>query len=101
MRFNALLAAAALAAAGMAHASTHVSAKDDFAQGEVRKVDKAGGKVTIKHGALPSVDMPPMTMAFRVKDPAMLDKVKQGDAIRFRVQKIDGNYTVTEIKPAS
>jgi len=101
VRFKVLVAATAVAVAGMAQASTHMAAKDEFARGEVRKVDKAGGKVTIKHGPLPSVDMPPMTMAFRVKDPAMLDNVKQGDAIRFKVQKIDGSYTVTELKPAS
>lgn len=77
-----------------------VGATDDLAQGEVKKVDKDAGKVTIKHGPLTTLDMPPMTMVFRVKDPAMLDKVKAGDKIRFRAEKVGGNFTVTEYQPA-
>jgi Cu(I)/Ag(I) efflux system protein CusF len=67
-------------------------------EGEIRKVDKDAGKVTIKHGPIISLDMPPMTMVFRVKEPAMLDQVKPGDSIRFRAEKIDGYYTVTELQ---
>lgn len=73
---------------------------DAMADGEVKKVDKGAGKVTIKHGPLPTLDMPAMTMVFRVKDAAMLDKVKAGDAIKFKAEKIGGNYTVTEYQPA-
>ena len=72
-----------------------------MSDGEVKKVDKGAGKVTIKHGPLANLDMPPMTMVFRVKDPAMLDQLKAGEAIRFKAEKIDGNYTVTEVKPAN
>jgi Cu(I)/Ag(I) efflux system protein CusF len=71
-----------------------------MSDGEVKKVDKGAGKVTIKHGPLANLDMPPMTMVFRVKDPAMLDQLKAGEAIRFKAEKIDGNYTVTEVTPA-
>ena len=53
------------------------------AQGEVRRVDKEAGKVTIKHGPLTNLDMPAMTMVIRVKDPAMLDQMKAGDKIHF------------------
>jgi Cu/Ag efflux protein CusF len=67
-------------------------------EGEVRKVDRGAGKVTIKHGALPNLDMPPMTMVFRVKDPAMLDQLKEGDRIRFTAEKIDGALTVTHVE---
>lgn len=67
-----------------------------LAEGEVKKVDKGAGRVTIKHGPLTTLDMPPMTMVFRVKDPAMLDQLKAGDNIRFKAEKIGGNYTVTE-----
>ena len=72
----------------------------EMSYGEVKKVDKGAGKVTIKHGPLANLDMPPMTMVFRVKDPAILDQLKAGEAIRFKAEKIDGNYTVTEVKPA-
>lgn len=103
-----LAAAPALALASNDHshhqhgaATTKTAAPaDGFADGEVRKVDKAAGKVTIKHGPIASIDMPPMTMVFQVKDKALLDKVKQGDAIRFKAEKADGNFTVTELKPA-
>ncbi len=47
-----------------------------MAEGEVRKIDKDAGKVTIRHGELKNLDMPPMTMVFRVKDPAMLEQLK-------------------------
>jgi len=75
--------------------------RDGMADGVVRKVDKDAGKLTIKHGPIPAMDMPmPMTMVYRVKDPAMLDQVKPGDAIRFTMDKIGGQYTVTGLKAA-
>ena len=70
------------------------------AQGEVRKVDKGAGKLTLKHGPIANLEMPPMTMVFQVKDPSMLDQVKAGDAIQFKAEKIGGSYTVTELQPA-
>ena len=73
----------------------------DLADGEVRKVDKEAQKITIKHGRIPSIDMPSMTMVFRVKDPAMLDKVKAGDKIKFDAAKVGGAYTVTKLQPAN
>ena len=69
-----------------------------MSEGEVRKIDKSAGKVTIKHGQLQNLDMPPMTMVFRVKDPAMLDQLKQGDKIKFTADKIDGALTVTQME---
>jgi Cu/Ag efflux protein CusF len=67
--------------------------------GEVRKVDKETGKVTIKHGPLENLGMPAMTMVFQVKDPALLDKVKAGEKVRFSADKSDGAYIVTHIEP--
>jgi Cu/Ag efflux protein CusF len=71
-----------------------------LADGEIRKVDKDAGKLTIKHGPIPSMDMPPMTMVYRVKEPAMLDAVKPGDKVKFDAQKMGGQYVVTRIEPA-
>ena len=65
---------------------------------EVRKVDKDQGKITLKHREIKNLDMPPMTMVFRIKDPAMLGKVKEGDKIRFSADKVGGQYTVTGIE---
>ena len=69
--------------------------------GEIRKVDKSAGKITVKHGEIKNLDMPPMTMVFGVKDAAMLDKVKQGDKVRFRAANEDGKFTITEIQAAA
>ena len=66
--------------------------------GEVRKVDKEQGKITLKHAPITNLEMPGMTMVFRVKDPAMLDKVKEGDKVRFTADKVGGNITVTSIE---
>jgi Cu/Ag efflux protein CusF len=71
-----------------------------MSEGDVRKVDKDAQKITIKHGPLKNLDMPPMTMVFRVKDAAMLDAVKQGDKVKFVAENIGGQFVVTEIGPA-
>lgn len=71
-----------------------------LADGEIRKVDRDAGKLTIKHGEIRSLDMPPMTMVFRVKEPAMLDAVKAGDKVKFDAHKVGGQYVVTTIEQA-
>jgi len=71
-----------------------------LADGEIRKVDKDAKKITIKHGPMPALDMPAMTMVFQVKEPAMLDQVKAGDKVKFEAQKLGGAYTVTKIEAA-
>jgi Cu(I)/Ag(I) efflux system protein CusF len=68
--------------------------------GEVRKVDTEAKKLTLKHGEIKNLDMPGMTMVFQVKDPAMLEKVKPGDKVRFTAEKINGAFTVTTIEVA-
>ena len=70
-----------------------------MSDGEVKKIDKDAGKITIKHGEIKNLEMPPMTMVFRVTDPKTLDQVKAGDKVRFVVEKVGGQYTVTKIEP--
>lgn len=85
----------------MSQADAPVGAADDrYTQGEIRKVDAAQGKLTIKHGNIKNLGMPSMTMIFRVKDPAMLSTVKAGDAVQFVVEKQNGVLVITEIKKA-
>jgi Cu(I)/Ag(I) efflux system periplasmic protein CusF len=72
----------------------------EMSDGEVRKVDKSAQKITIKHGPIVNLDMPPMTMVFRVKDPALLDSVKAGDKVKFEAEKIGSAFTVTRIERA-
>lgn len=67
-------------------------------QGEVRKVDVAKGLVVLRHGDIPNLAMPPMTMGFDVADPRMLDGLKVGEKVRFQAQVIRGKATVTELK---
>lgn len=71
-----------------------------MADGEVRKVDKDSKKITIKHGPISNLGMPPMTMVFQVQDPAILNQVKAGDKIKFNADKIGSAYTVTKIEMA-
>jgi Cu/Ag efflux protein CusF len=68
-------------------------------QGEVRKIDEAAGKVTLRHGPIKSLGMDEgMTMVFRVKDPAMLKQVKAGDKVQFEAENAGGAYTVTKMQ---
>ncbi len=71
-----------------------------LADGEVRKVDKDGKKLTIKHGPIKNLDMPAMTMVYQVKDAAMLDQLQAGDKVKFEAQNLGGALTVTRIETA-
>ncbi len=74
--------------------------KGGLTDGEIRKVDKDAQKITIKHGPIKNLDMPPMTMVFRVKDAVLLDAAKAGDKVMFRAEQEGGQYFVTKIEPA-
>ncbi|MHB1216408.1 MAG: copper-binding protein [Thiobacillus sp.] len=82
------------------HAS-HSGAADHAAmltEGVVKKVDKAQGNLTIKHGPLENLGMPAMTMVFRVQDAAWLEQLKPGDDIRFLADRVNGVFTVTTLE---
>jgi Cu/Ag efflux protein CusF len=90
-----LAAFVALAAFSLAAVAT-----SHLTDGEVRKVDKENGKLTLKHGVIKNLDMPAMTMVFQVKDKAVLDKLQPGDKVRFKAVNEDGKFTATEIEKA-
>ncbi len=69
-----------------------------MAEGEVRKIDKDQGKVTLKHGPIANLEMPGMTMVFRVADPKVLDNLQPGDKVRFSAERVNGAITVTAIE---
>lgn len=73
------------------------SSADKTTDGEIRKVDKDAKKITIRHAELKHLEMPAMTMVFQVKDPSMLDKVKQGDKVTFVAEKEGGKFIVMQI----
>ncbi|GKQ56042.1 copper-binding protein [Bradyrhizobium sp. Ce-3] len=76
-------------------------AQGESINGEVKKIDEGAGKITLKHGPAKSLGMDePMTMVYRVKDPAVLKQVKVGDKVKFEAQEGDGGYTVTAIQKA-
>lgn len=80
------------------HQHQQGAAQPALSDGEVRKVDAENGKVTIKHGDIPHLDMPSMTMVFTVKDKNMLTHIKSGDKVRFLVIQERGKLLVTDIQ---
>ncbi len=103
-----LVATAALTAPLSASAETptpaaaeHAGHHEQLTEGEIKKIDADQKKITIKHGEIKNLEMPPMTMVFRVKDAAFLDQVKPGDKVRFKVEKLQDGYTITAIQTAS
>jgi Cu/Ag efflux protein CusF len=114
MKLSSFVTAAGVALSGVAfaqtsaadHAAHHpagasaAAALSPMTDGEVRKVDKEQGKVTLKHGPIASLDMPGMTMVFKVADPKMLDSLKEGDKVKFMADKVNGTLTVTAVDVA-
>jgi Cu(I)/Ag(I) efflux system periplasmic protein CusF len=88
-----------IAILGLAASASLPAWAQAMADGEVRKVDKENRKITLKHGEIKSLDMPPMTMVFQVGDTSLLDKVKAGDKVQFSAVNQGGKPTVTQIKP--
>ena len=88
----ALLALALLPAAAWAQTPTVAA--------EVMKIDKAGGRLTLKQGEIKSLDMPPMTLTWRLSQPRLLDDLTVGDRVRFVGARIDGQYTITALAKA-
>ena len=77
---------------------SHKKAQAHKASGTVSKVDSGKGTVTIAHGPVESMKWPAMTMTFKAKDKAMLDKVKPGDKVDFSFSQSGKDYVVSEIK---
>jgi Cu/Ag efflux protein CusF len=68
--------------------------------GEIKKIDKDTGKLTIQHGPLTNLNMPGMTMVFKAQNPSMLEQVKVGDNIHFQAENVNGSLTVTRLESA-
>ena len=84
----------------MDHGKMGMTATPGMTDGEVRRIDKEAGKITIKHGEIKHMEMPGMTMVFVVKDKALLDKTTVGAKIQFMATNENGQMTVTDIQPA-
>jgi len=91
------VAAAAVAAAGLVSVPGTASAQSATASGEVRRVDASAGRVTIKHGAISSLDLPAMTLVYEA-DPALLQAIRPGDKVNFTASRENDKYVVTQIR---
>lgn len=80
------------------HAAAQSTAS--MSQGEVRKIDAARQKITLRHGPIANIGMPPMTMVFDVKDAALLEGVAVGDKVGFVVEQQGSKFVVTELQGA-
>lgn len=68
------------------------------ADGVVKLVDPINSKVTLSHGAVKSLGWPAMTMAFAVKDKALLDKLVPGKEAHVEFNKQGSDYVITSVK---
>lgn len=90
-----------ISAADLFAAKPVLAVKDspsEMIDGQVTKIDESAGKITIKHGPIKKWDMDSMTMVFRVQDPEMLKVLKPGDKLKFDVERINGQMTITKIE---
>jgi Cu(I)/Ag(I) efflux system protein CusF len=81
----------------MVAGATAMAAPSGPVRGEVRRIDAAANKVTLKHGPIRELELPAMTLVYVVQDPKLLDNLKAGDTVRFTADKVDGRYTVLSI----
>lgn len=91
------LLAGALGLAATAAYVVVAQAQEASASGEVRRVDAAAGKITLKHGAIDLLHLPAMTLVYKI-DPALLAGINPGDKVKFTAQRDGGDYVVTKIE---
>ena len=97
MKINRIGAAAL--SLSLAFATGSAFAQAAMVNGEVKKIDEAAGKITLKHGPIKSLGMDEgMTMVFRVQDPAMLKSVKEGDKVQFEAERASAGITITKMQ---
>ena len=65
------------------------------ATGVIRKIDKNTGNLTIAHDPVEALGWPKMTMLFRLKDPALMQQIKEGDKVKFFFQKSNDDYVIS------
>jgi Cu/Ag efflux protein CusF len=86
--------------AALSAAVSPALAQGDKAEGEVRRIDMENKRVTLKHGEIKSLSMPPMTMVFQVKNPAQLEGLEVGAKVRFSAVSEGGKFVVTDLERA-
>lgn len=100
------LAQAPAGAAADSHSSHHSAAtaspapQAELSEGEITRWDPRTLRLTLKHGEIKNLEMPPMTMVFRVADAGVVGDLKPGDKVRFRAEQANGAYHVQRIEKA-
>ena len=94
------LAGSAFAQAPAAGATADAAQRAEWSEGEIRKLDPATRKLTLKHGPIASLDMPPMTMVFQANDGVAIEGFAAGDRVRFRAERQGGSYRITALEHA-
>jgi len=82
------------------HARNTASGELPTVEAEVRRVNTRANTVSLRHGPIPNLDMPPMTMTFKVSDPAQLEGLNTGDKVNVTIDQVDGEYTLMSMEPA-
>ena len=72
----------------------------ELSEGEITRWDPRTLKLTLRHGEIKNLGMPPMTMVFRVDDARMLAPFQNGDKVRFRVERRSTGYFITRLEAA-
>lgn len=70
----------------------------ELSEGEVTRWDERTQKVTLRHGELKNLNMPPMTMVFRLQDASQASQIKVGDKVRFRAEQVNGAFVATQLQ---
>ena len=86
------------AAASDSHGSHQAAQSPELSEGEITRWDPRTLRVTLRHGEIKNLEMPPMTMVFRVQDATVMGELKPGDKVRFRAEQLGGSYHVTRIE---
>ena len=98
------LAQAPSAVASDSHSSHHAAPPTpqsaELSEGEITRWDPRTLRLTLKHGEIKNLEMPPMTMVFRVADASVVGDLKPGDKVRFRAEQVNGAYHVQQIEKA-
>lgn len=78
----------------------HQAAALAVVAGEVKKIDRETGKITLRHEEIANLNMAAMTMVFRAGSPTMLDQVKVGDKVTFSADRVNGAITLVQLQKA-
>ncbi|BEU97251.1 copper-binding protein [Acidovorax sp. DW039] len=89
------------AAPGAAPSTPAQATEAELSEGEVLRWDARTGKVTLRHGPIANLGMPPMTMVFKVQNADQGSALQPGMKVRFRAEQLQGAYVLTHVAPAA